>query len=61
VPLLLKRRCDRTLGNACPGRLYNELIAPLVGFNLRAALWSQAGLLTFSATIQTPYNHHTAY
>jgi hypothetical protein len=31
-------------GMACPGRLYNELISPLVGFNLRAALWYQGSL-----------------
>ena len=35
--------CDPHAGNACSGRLYNELIAPLVGFNLRAALWYQGG------------------
>ena len=31
--------CKPGSGNACAGRLYNELIAPLVGWNLRAALW----------------------
>jgi hypothetical protein len=29
------------VGSACPGGLFNELIAPLVRWNLRAALWYQ--------------------